>query len=51
MFPGARGSVRARCADESPRGALAGYRLGPRLLRVDPEDVDRLLVRVTAVER
>ena len=32
-------------------GALTAYRLGPRILRVDSADVDRLLVRVRAAQR
>lgn len=27
-------------------GQLAGYRMGPRLLRVDPDDVDRMLTLI-----
>ena len=27
-------------------GQLAGYRMGPRLLRVDPDDVDAMLTLV-----
>ena len=27
-------------------GQLAGYRVGPRLLRIDPDDVDRLLTLI-----
>jgi excisionase family DNA binding protein len=27
-------------------GHLAGYRMGPRLLRVDPDDVDRMLTLI-----
>ena len=27
-------------------GALAAYRSGPRVLRVDPDDVDRMMVRL-----
>lgn len=27
-------------------GHLAGYRAGPRLMRVNPDDVDRLLRRI-----
>jgi len=40
-------TLRRRIAD----GALTGYRMGPRVLRVDPDDVDRLLVRVNAGQR
>jgi excisionase family DNA binding protein len=34
-------SVRRRIAD----GTLPAYRIGPRLIRLDSEDVDRLLPR------
>lgn len=27
-------------------GQLAGYRVGPRLLRIDPDDVDRMLTLI-----
>jgi excisionase family DNA binding protein len=27
-------------------GQLPGYRMGPRLLRVDPDDVDRMLTLI-----
>ena len=27
-------------------GQLAGYRIGPRLLRIDPDDVDRMLTLI-----
>ena len=27
-------------------GQLAGYRMGPRLLRVDPDDLDRMLTLI-----
>ena len=27
-------------------GQLAGYRMGPRLLRVDPDDLDRMLTHI-----
>jgi len=27
-------------------GQLAGFRMGPRLLRVDPDDVDRMLTPI-----
>ncbi|PKW26615.1 excisionase family DNA binding protein [Phycicoccus duodecadis] len=27
-------------------GELAAYRAGPRVIRLDPDDVDRLMVRV-----
>ena len=27
-------------------GDLAAYRTGPRVIRVDPDDVDRLMVRI-----
>lgn len=27
-------------------GQLVGYRMGPRLLRVDPDDVDRMLTPI-----
>ena len=29
-------------------GQLAGYRMGPRLLRVDPDDVDAMLTLIPA---
>jgi len=29
-------------------GQLAGYRMGPRLLRVDPDDLDRMLRLIPA---
>ncbi|MFW5471316.1 helix-turn-helix domain-containing protein [Knoellia sp. CPCC 206435] len=29
-------------------GDLAAYRNGPRVIRVDPDDVDRLMVRIPA---
>lgn len=30
-------------------GMLAAYRSGPRVLRVDPDDVDRMMVRLPTV--
>ncbi|WP_256791994.1 helix-turn-helix domain-containing protein [Terrabacter sp. Ter38] len=30
-------------------GVLAAYRSGPRVLRVDPDDVDRMMVRLPTV--
>ncbi|GAA2469333.1 helix-turn-helix domain-containing protein [Terrabacter carboxydivorans] len=30
-------------------GVLAAYRSGPRLLRVDPDDVDQMMVRIPTV--
>ena len=51
----------ARLVDVSPRtirrriadGSLTGYRFGPRVIRVDLDEVDALLVRIPAagVER
>ncbi|MFZ1285943.1 MAG: helix-turn-helix domain-containing protein [Candidatus Phosphoribacter sp.] len=35
-------TLRRRIAD----GHLAAYRSGPRVIRVDPDDVDRMLVRI-----
>ncbi len=29
-----------------PTGHLAGYRMGPRLLRVDPDELDRMLTLI-----
>ena len=31
-------------------GQLAGYRMGPRLLRVDPDDVDAMLMLIPAAQ-
>ncbi|MGO0576735.1 helix-turn-helix transcriptional regulator [Ornithinimicrobium panacihumi] len=38
-------TLRRRIAE----GRLPAYRNGPRILRVDPEDVDQLMIRVPAV--
>jgi len=40
-------TLRRRIAD----GSLPAYRVGPLILRVDPDEVDRLLVRLPATER
>ncbi len=40
-------TLRRRIAD----GSLPAYRVGPRILRVDPDEVDQLLVRLPAAER
>jgi len=32
-------------------GQLAGYRVGARLLRVDPDDVDRMLTPIPTASR
>lgn len=39
-------TLRRRIAD----GSLPAYRVGPRILRVDPDEVDQLLVRLPAAE-
>ena len=31
-------------------GELAAYRHGPRVIRVDPDDVDRLMVRIPTAQ-
>ncbi len=51
MQPSARGVSTGTLRRLIAAGVLTAYRLGPRLLRVDPVDVDRLLVRVNAVQR
>ena len=45
------GEAAARVSTKTVRrwiasGQLAGYRMGPRLLRVDPDDVDAMLTLV-----
>lgn len=40
-------TLRRRIAD----GRLPAYRSGPRIIRVDPDDVDKLLTRLPAVTR
>lgn len=40
-------TLRRRIAE----GRLPAYRSGPRLIRVDPDDVDRLMTRIPAVGR
>lgn len=40
-------TLRRRIAD----GSLPAYRVGPRVLRVDPDDIDQLLVRLLTADR
>lgn len=40
-------TIRNRIAD----GSLVGYRIGPRLLRVDPAEVDALMRPIPAATR
>ncbi|OLT20137.1 helix-turn-helix domain-containing protein [Ornithinimicrobium sp. CNJ-824] len=40
-------TLRRRIAD----GRLPAYRSGSRIIRVDPDDVDKLLTRIPAVTR
>ena len=39
-------TIRRRIAS----GDLAAYRSGPRVIRVDPRDVDRMMVRIPTFE-
>ena len=40
-------TLRRRIAD----GSLPAYRVGPRILRVDPDEVDQLLVQLPVLDR
>ena len=51
LVPLAQASVYAACSTKTLRrriadGSLTGYRMGPRLIRVDLDELDQLLSRI-----